>query len=159
MRKLFVLAWLGIVLLLLPAAAWAGGSSFQTSLVPDMADTEPGFRANGSSIKIVSSGNLRVKGKLKGVVDDEGDPVTTERNDDGDDYCVEIDLFVPATEEEDTLALCFDLKKGNGSFKGRLGGGPAFAGAQRGDGVTIREIRVLDGDGTVIGSGGVALRN
>jgi hypothetical protein len=147
-----------LLFMLAPGAA-LGGSFYQTTLVPDEADATPGFRANGSSIKIVSSGNLRLKGKIKGVVDESGNEVTTDRNDGDDDYCVEIDLFVAATEEEGTAEVCFDVKKGNGTFKANLGGEPALAGATTGNAVTVGEVRVLDGAGEVIGSGGVALRN
>jgi hypothetical protein len=156
MRSLF--AFLSLLFLLAPAAA-LGGSTYQTTLVPDEADTSPGFSAKGSSIKIVSKGNLRLKGKIKRVVDDTGDRVTTDPKDGNDDYCVEIDLFVAATGNPGTSQICFDVKNGNAKFKHKLGGGPALAGAQKGDAVTVREVRVLDGEGNVIGSGGVALRN
>lgn len=159
MPRLRALLAFGTLLLLAPGVAWAGATSFQTSLVPDVANTTPGFRAEGSSLKIVSSGNLRVRGKLKGVADAQGDPVTTNRNDDGDDYCVELDLFVAATDQAGTVTLCFDVRKDNASFKGKLGGGPVFADAEKGDGVSVREIRVLDSAGDVIGSGGLSLRN
>lgn len=158
MRRHFVLVSLLSLLLLTPGAASAA-SSFRTSLVPDVEGTTPGFRANGSSIMIMSSGNLRVKGKLKGVVDDQGDRVDTNPNDDGDDYCVAIDLFVPVTAQAETVEICFELRNGNGTFHETLAG--VLNTAEPGDGVTVREIRVLrelDGTPEVIGSGGVLLR-
>jgi hypothetical protein len=160
MRQIFVL--FSILLGLAPGAAWAGNTSYQTSLVPDYADTMNGFRADGSSIKIVSSGNMRVMGKLKGVVDANGDPVTTDQKDPNDVYCVEIDFFVQSVGTEGTASMseiCFDVKNGNARFSGRLGQELANLGGQKGSGVTVREIRVFDSGGNRIGSGGVALRN
>ena len=145
---------------LAPGAALAApNTSFQAALVPDEADATPGFRAAGSSIKIMSAGQLRLMGKIKGVVDASGDDVTTDPGDGDDDYCIEVDLFVAATDQAGTAEVCFDLRNGNGTFKAHLGGEPALAGAAKGDAVTVREIRVLDGAGEVIGSGGLALRN
>ncbi len=155
MRRHFVLVSLLGLLLLAPGAAWAA-SSFRTSLVPDVEGTTPGFRANGSSIMIVSSGNLRVKGKLKGVVDDQGDRVDTEPNNELDDYRVEIVLYVPDADQEVTVEIRFDLRNGNGTFKRQLTG--MSLPAEGGRGITVREILVIDGAGNVIGSGGVSLR-
>jgi hypothetical protein len=159
MRQAFLLV--SILLGLAPGAAWAGNTSYQTSLVPDFADP-PTFRANGSSIKIVSVGNVRVMGKLKGVVDADGDPVTTDEKDPNDVYCVEIDVFVQSVGNDGTASMsetCFDVKNGNAHFRGKLGQELANLGAQKGNGVTVREIRVFDSGGNRIGSGGVALRN
>jgi hypothetical protein len=157
MRLLSVLA--PVLFLLAPGGALAAATMFQASLVPNESEATPGFRASGSSLKLVSAGNLRLMGKLKGVVDGSGDEVTTDPGDPDDDYCVEVDLFVAATAQAGTAEVCFDVRNGNASFKANLGGEPALAGSAKGDGVTVREIRVLDGAGLAIGSGGVALRN
>lgn len=148
-------AWLAA-----PASAEAAATSYQTSLVPIEADATPGFSTNGSSIKIISGNHqLRVKGKIKRIVDENGDRVTTVRSDSDDDYVVEIDLFVPATDESDTVSIPFDLKNGNGTFQTRVNRGDSiFAGAAKGDGVVIEAVRVLDASGTLIGAGGVSLR-
>lgn len=159
MRQIVLLV--SILLGFAPAVAFAGNTSYQTSLVPDFADP-PSFRANGSSIKIVSSGNLQVKGKLKRVVDADGDPVTTDPMDGNDVYCVEIDFFVQSVGTEGTESMseiCFDVKKGNAQFRGKLGQELTNLRVQKGSGVTVREIRVFDREGSRIGSGGVALRN
>jgi len=152
---LFVAAWLAA-----PASAEAAATSYRTSLVPIEADAAPGFSTNGSSIKIISGNNqLRVKGKIKRVVDENGDRVTTDRSDSDDDYVVEIDLFVPATDESDTVSIPFDLKNGNGVFRTHVKrGDPIFAGAMKGDGVVIESVRIFDASGTLIGGGGVSLR-
>ncbi len=51
------------------------GGKYQTTLVPNVAGTHPGFSATGSSIKMQ---NGRVTGKIKGVVDGTGNRVTTD---------------------------------------------------------------------------------
>jgi hypothetical protein len=151
---LFAIGWLGA-----PASAGAA-TSFQTSLVPVEADSAPGFSSRGSSIKIVSGNNqLQVKGKVKKVVNEDGDPVTTERSDSDDDYKVEIDLFVPATDRSGTVPVAFELKNGNGGFKTRVSrSDPAFEDAMKGDGVIVEGVRVFDASGELIGVGGVSLR-
>jgi hypothetical protein len=149
--------------LLAPAVALAG-SSYQTTLVPVTADSQPGFSSKGSSIKIVSSGNLKIKGKLKRVVDESGDRVTTDRNDGGDDYCVQIDLYVPAIGIDAlmTVEIPFDLNNGNGTFKENLNPGGPVAGAQKGDAIVVQEVRVLDSctrERVPFGYDGVAMKN
>ena len=115
----------------------------------------PGFSARGSSIKIVSRGQLSLKGKIKRVVDADGNLVTTRRQDPDDDYTIEVEVFVPATDSSGTISLSFDLNNGNGKFKARLRGDEALTGALRGDGVVIEEVRIFDASDTLLGVGGV----
>ncbi len=140
-----------------PAAAGAA-TTFQVSLVPIEADAAPGFSEKGSSVKIVSNNHVQVKGKIKAVVDANGERVSTRTNDSGDDYHIEVDIFVPATGEEDTISIPFDLKKGNGNFKLRVNGSPALNAAMSGDGVIVEEVRVFNALDEQIGGGGFSLR-
>jgi hypothetical protein len=133
-----------------------GGTKYQTSLVPNVAGTSPGFAGAGSSIKI--DGHRMLKGKIKKVVDVLSALVTT----DGvlpsvDDYTIEVDLTVPATATSGTVTVPFDLKNGNGKFAADVTGDPVFAGAVLGDGVAVTAIRVKDRAGAVLGVGGVAI--
>jgi hypothetical protein len=160
-----------------PAAYWAlvisaawliaadpgyAATTFKASLVPVEAGTTPGFSANGSSIKLVSKNRLSLKGKIKKVVDVDGNRVTTQRNDPDDDYMLEIDIFVPATDPATdafrTISIPFDLKNGNGKFKTRMLADDLLKGAVRGHGILIEGVRILDASDTLIGGGGVALR-
>jgi hypothetical protein len=81
MTKTFTSAFLGLLI----SAAWLAAAgpiqaatTYKASLVPVEANTTPGFSARGSSIKIVSNNQLRIKGKIKGVVDVDGNRVTTQ---------------------------------------------------------------------------------
>ncbi len=101
MTKTFTSAFLGLLI----SAAWLAAAgpiqaatTYKASLVPVEANTTPGFSARGSSIKIVSNNQLRIKGKIKRVVDVDGNRVTTQPGDLDDDYTVEIDVFVPAAD-------------------------------------------------------------
>jgi hypothetical protein len=138
-----------------PALAQAG-TTYKTSLVPDQEGTTPGFSAKGS--KLILRDQLKLKGGIKTVVDGLGERITTDSEDPGDDYSVEVDLFVPATALGGTVTMSFDLKNGNGKFSADLTGNPILAGALPGDAVTVKEVRVKDSSDTVIGTGGIALR-
>ena len=148
----------GLLTFTLPASPAAAGTTYQASLVPIESGTAPGFSARGSSIKIVESGKLRLKGKIKRVVDAAGDRVTTDRGNAADDYSIEVKFFVPATDQEGAVSIPFDLKNGNGKFRAHPGSDPVFAQAVAGDGIMIEEVRVLDSSGTLIGVGGVSFR-
>lgn len=132
------------------------GTKYQTSLVPDVAGTNPGFSAKGSSIKV--DDQLRLKGKIKNVVDAAGLRVTTDGVPSLDDYSVEVDLSVPATGASGTLVVPFDLTNGNGKFSLDFSADPILAGAASGDGVRVLGVRVKDSSGTVMGGGGFAIR-
>jgi hypothetical protein len=140
---------------LTPALAQAG-TTYKTSLVPNVADTTPGFSARGS--KILLRDQLVLKGAIKGVVDVGGNRRTTDSGVAGDEYSVEVDLFVPATVQSGTVTIPFDLKNGNGKFRLDLTGDPILAGAEPGDGITVLGVRVKDDLGAEIGTGGIALR-
>jgi len=153
-------AWtLGIIsafaAVIVGAGPVAAGTKFQTSLVPTVAGTPPGFSASGSSLFI--DGHRQLKGKIKKVVDGAGLLVTTDGTPSLDDYRVEIDLTVAATATTGTAVVKFDVKNGNGKFSASLSGDPVFTGAAVGDGVAVTGIRVKDGSGTVIGTGGFAV--
>ena len=161
LKKTLMAAFWGLLI----SAAWLAASgpihaatTYQASLVPVQADTVPGFSARGSSIKIVSNNQLRMKGKIKQVVDVDGNRVTTRPEDSDDDYTVEVDFFVPATDDSGTISMLFDLKNGNGKFRMHVNGNDAFPDAMRGDGVVIEEVRIFDASHTLIGVGGVSLR-
>jgi len=133
-----------------------GGTKYQTSLVPNVAGTSPGFAGAGSSIKI--DGHRMLKGKIKKVVDGLGALVTTDSVlPSADDYTIEVDLTVPATTTSGTVTVPFDLKNGNGKFAADLTNDAVFTNAVRGDGVAVTAIRVKDSTGTVLGVGGVAI--
>jgi hypothetical protein len=145
-----------MLLVLVVAHPAAAGTKYQTSLVPNVAGTTPGFSQNGSSIKL--DDRVRVKGKIKKVVDAAGALVTTDGVPSADDYTVEIDISVPATAGSGTVTVPFDVKNGNGKFDEDLTADPAFAGATSGDGVAVTAVRVKDGTGTVLGVGGFAVK-
>jgi hypothetical protein len=148
--------------LLIAADPGHAATTYKANLVPLEAGTAPGFSANGSSVKIVGKNKLSLKGKIKNVVDVDGNRVTTQRNDPDDDYILEIDIFVPATDPAtdafSTISIPFDLKNGNGKFKTRMLADDLLKGAVRGYGILIEAIRIFDGSDTLIGGGGVALR-
>ncbi len=144
---------------LIAAAPGYAGTTYKANLVPVEAGTAPGFSANGSSIKLVSSNRLKLKGTIKKVVDVDGNRVTTQRNDPDDDYILEIDIFVPAIDASSTISIPFDVKNGNGKFKSRVPPDDVLKGAVRGYGMLIEAIRIFDGSDTLIGGGGVALRS
>jgi hypothetical protein len=125
-------------------------TKYQTSLVPDVAGTTPGFSAKGSSIRI--NGHLVLKGKLKGVVDGSGDRITATN------YSVEVDVTVPATAASETVTVSFNLKNGNGTFVKDLSTDPVLSAAGVGDGVAVTAVRVKDNASTVIGHGGFAIQ-
>jgi len=155
-KTLMTLVAFAVVGLFVAAGPVHAGTKYQTTLVPDVAGTNPGFSASGSSIKIM--GNLSVKGKLKKVTDGTGALVTTDPLTPGDEYSVEIDLSVPHTGVSGTVELAFDLVNGNGKFSAAsLSADPALAGAATGDGVAVLAIRVKDSAGAVIGRGGFAM--
>jgi len=142
---LAVLACAGIVLGPIRAHA---GTKYQTSLVPDVALLTPGFSANGSSIQL--NGKLALKGKIKGVVDVNGDRITATN------YSVEVDLSIPATATTETVTVSFDLTNGNGKFSADLSADPGLSAAAVGNGVAVLAVRVKDDAAAVIGHGGFA---
>ena len=144
--------------LLIAADPGYAATTYKANLVPVEAGTAPGFSANGSSVKIVSKNKLSLKGKIKNVVDVDGNRVTTQRNDPDDDYILEIDIFVPATDASSTISIPFDVKNGNGKFKSRVPADDVLKGPVRGYGMLIEAIRIFDASDTLIGGGGVALR-
>ena len=155
-------SWLGasiaaaFALTLVASGAAVAGTKFQTSLVPNMSGTSPGFSASGSSLFV--DGHRMLKGKIKKVVDaasalvsTDGTPAT------GDEYTVEVDLTVPATLVSGTVVVPFELKNGNGKFSASISADPVFAGSALGNGVAVTAIRVKDSLGTVLGVGGFAI--
>ncbi len=133
--------------ILLPVRAHAV-TKYQTSLVPDVAGTQPGFSAKGSSIQI--NGHLALKGKLKGAVDGTGARIS------GRTYTVEVDLSIPATSATETVSVPCDLTNGNCTFKEDLSSDVDLSAAAVGDGVAVLAVRVKDNNGVVIGRGGFA---
>ena len=161
MTKTFRVSFWGLLIsaaFLVASSPIHAATTYKASLVPVQADTAPGFSARGSSIKMVSSNQLRVKGKIKRVVDVDGNRVTTRPEDPDDDYTVEVDVFVPATDVSETISMHFDLKNGNGTFKTRVNRGNALQDAMKGDGVVIEGVRIFDALDTLIGGGGLSLR-
>lgn len=142
----------GLLALAPPAHA---GTKYQTTLVPDVAGSTPGFSGKGSSIKL--DGHRKLKGKVKKVVDGAGSLVSTDPGVPQDDYSVEVDLTVPATATSGTVTVPFDLNNGNGNFAADLTTDPVFTGASLGDGVAVTGVRVKDSAGTVLGNGGIAI--
>ncbi len=141
---------------LLPTQVHAA-TKYQTSLVPNVAGTMPGFSANGSSIQLNS--HLALKGKIKGVVDSTGARITTDPANPADNYSVEVDIFVPHTGGTETVTVSFDLKNGNGTFSEDLSSDPVLTAAATGDGVAVLAVRVKDNSTPVplvIGVGGFA---
>jgi len=143
---------IGLLALAPPAHA---GSKYQTTLVPNVASSPPGFSAKGSSIKL--DGHRKLKGKVKKVVDGTGSLVSTDGVPSQDDYSVEVDLTVPATLTSGTVTVPFDLNNGNGKFAADITADPVFAGASLGDGVAVTGVRVKDSAGAVLGNGGIAI--
>src|SRR5262249_24736156 len=137
------------------ASAASALTKYQTSLVPNVADTPPDFSSNGSSLWL--NGHRLLKGKIKKVVDGAGALVTTDPLNPADNYSVEVDVAVPATAATGTLTVSFDVKKGNVTFSADVSGDPVFAGAIDGDGVAVLAVRVKDSGGTVLGVGGIAV--
>ena len=132
------------------------GTKYQTSLVPILAGSTPGFAASGSSIKI--DDKLRLKGKVKKIVDGAGDRVTTDGIPSADDYSVEVDLGLASGTSAGTVVVSFDVNNGNGKFSVDLTGDPAIAGGGPGDGVAVTGVRVNDSLGTLLGVGGFAIK-
>lgn len=132
---------------LLPVRAHAV-TKYQTSLVPDIAGTKPGFSAKGSSIQI--NGHLALKGKLKGAVDGAGARIN------GLTYTVEVDLSIPATSATETIVVDCALTNGNCTFKEDLSTDAGLSAAAAGDGVAVLAVRVKDNNNVVIGRGGFA---
>jgi len=159
MRQFVVRTWTMAAVIpalaLVVASPVSAGTKFQTSLVPNVAGSMPGFSAKGSSIKI--DGHRNLKGKIKKVVDGTGALVTTDDMNPADNYTVEVDLSVPATAAAGTITVSFDVKNGNGTFAADVSGDPVFAGAVLGDGVAVTGIRVKDSSATVLGVGGFAI--
>ena len=131
------------------------GTKYQTTLVPNVSGTTPGFSAKGSSLKLDGSRHT-LSGKIKNVVDGTGARVSTDPNAPGDNYSVEVDLSVPAVPATTTLTVSFDVANGNGKFSVDLGGDPVFAAAATGQGIAVLAVRVKDATATVIGVGGIA---
>jgi hypothetical protein len=105
--------------------------------------------------------SLRMKGKIKRVVDVDGNRVTTQPGEPPDDYMVVVDFFVPGADPADDtemVSTSFDLKNGNGKFKIHVNGNGPLQGAMKGDWVVIKEVRILDASGLLIG-GGVSFRS
>ena len=142
-------------LLALGTAPAQAGTKYQTTLVPNVAGTMPGFSAKGSSVKLDGSRHM-LSGKLKNVIDGTGARVTTDTTMPGDNYSVEVDLSIPAVPATTTVTASFDLMNGNGKFAVDLGTDPVFAAAVVGQGVAVLAVRVKDSTGTVIGVGGIA---
>jgi hypothetical protein len=140
-----------------PALAQAG-TTYKTSLVPVPVGEPPTLFFSAQGSKIILRDQLKLKGGIKTVVDALGERITTDSEDPGDDYSVEVDLSVPATLSSGTVIMNFDLKNGNGKFSADLTVDPLLAGALPGDAVTVGEVRVRDSSGTVIGRGGIAVR-
>lgn len=138
------------------AAPAIAGTKFQTSLVPLVAGSHPGFSSNGSSIKL--DDHLNLKGKIKKVVDGTGALVTTDGVPSSDDYHVEVDLGLASGTTTGTVTVAFDLKNGNGKFSTSLSGNPALTGGMSGDGVAVNGVRVKDSTGMLLGVGGFALK-
>jgi len=151
--------WLTVFVLCTAAIGFAtpahAGTKYHASLVPILADQMPGFSALGSSIDINT--HRALKGKIKNVVDGTGARITTDPANPADNYSVEVDLFVPATAVSGTVTESFDLTNGNGKFSADLTADPVFMGAVSGDGVAVREVRVKDSNGAVIGYGGFSI--
>lgn len=131
------------------------GTKYQTSLVPLIAGSTPGFSAKGSSIKL--DDKLRLKGKIKKVVDGAGVRVTTDGVPSPDDYSVEVDLAVAAGTAAGTVTVFFDLNNGNGKFAADLSTDPVISAAAAGDGIAVNAVRVKDASSTLFGVGGFAI--
>ena len=127
-------------------------SKYQTTLVPNLAGTNPGFSASGSSIKIQHG---MVTGKIKGVVDGAGNRVTTDPTNPADNYSVRVDFTELNMGTTGAVTVTFDLKNGNGSFAKDASTAFSAAGATPGDGIAIDDVRVIDNMANVIGGGGV----
>lgn len=132
------------------------GSKYQASLVPVMEGNKPGFRADGSDLRIDE--HKKVKGKLHEVVNAAGNKVTTDGHPSADDYVLDIDLSVPATGQSTIAAIPFDLRDGHADIKADLRNNAVFAGAKTGDGVAVTGVRVKDASATIIGNAGFALK-
>jgi len=155
MKTLVAIITITFAAMLSAAAPAHAGSKYQTTLVPTTSTSQPGFSANGSSIKI--NGMRALKGKIKKVVDGAGMLVTTDPMNAADNYTVEVDLAVPATAAMGTVSVSFDLTNGNGTFSADISSNPVFTGAMLGDGVSVLAVRVKDNTPAVIGTGGFAI--
>jgi hypothetical protein len=151
-----MLALLGCVVIGFAAAPAYGNSKAELSLVPAVKGSQPGFSADGSSIRL--DGRQHLRGKIKKVVDSAGHRVTTDPKNSADDYSVEVDVVVPSVPSSGTVVVKLDLKNGGGKFKVDLASNPIFSGAAKGAGVAVNAVRVKDSTGTVIGFGGYALK-
>ncbi len=123
-------------------------TKYQTSLVPDVAGTKPGFSAKGSSIQI--NGHLALKGKLKGAIDGTGARIN------GLTYTIEVDISIPATSATETISVACELTNGNCTFKEDLNSDVDLSAAAVGEGVAVLAVRVKDNNSVVIGRGGFA---
>ena len=132
------------------------GTKYQTSLVPILAGSTPGFSSSGSSIKL--DDKLSLKGKVKKIVDGAGMRVNTDGVPSADDYSVEVDLGLASGTAAGTVVVPFDVTNGNGKFSVDLTGDPAIAGGGSGDGVAVTGVRVKDSSGTLLGVGGFAIK-
>ncbi len=137
---------LGIALLLLPTGPVHASSKYQTTLVPNLTGTHPGFSASGSSIKIQ---NGKVTGKIKGVVDGTGNRVTASN------YSVHVSFTELNMGTNGSITVSFNLTNGNASFSQDATAAFSAAGATTGDGIAIDGVRVMDNMMNVIGGGGV----
>ena len=152
--------WPVVLGLAISAVLWGAvgpvhaGSKYQTTLVPNLAGTNPGFSASGSSIKIQHG---MVTGKIKGVVDGAGNPVTTDPTNPADNYSVSVAFTELSMGTTGSVTVTFDLTNGNGTFAKDATGAFSAAGATLGDGITIDSVRVIDSMQNVIGGGGVAV--
>jgi hypothetical protein len=150
---LTALLWGAAGLIAAPASA---GSKYQASLVPVIEGNKPGFRADGSDLRIDE--HKKVKAKLHEVVDAAGNKVTTDGHPSADDYVLEIDLSVPATGQSTTAVIPFDLHDGHADIKTDLKNNAVFTGAAKRDGVAVTGVRVKDASATIIGNAGFELK-
>jgi hypothetical protein len=124
-------------------------SKYQTTLVPNLAGTNPGFSASGSSIKIQ---HAMVTGKIKDVVDGAGNRVTTSPT---NPYTIHVAFTELSMGTTGTVTVTVNLTNGNGTFAQDASSAFSAAGVTPGDGIAIDSVRVSDNMGNTIGGGGV----
>jgi hypothetical protein len=147
--------WPVVLVLAICAVLWGAvgsahaGSKYQTTLVPNLAGTNPGFSASGSSIKIQ---HAMVTGKIKGVVDDAGNRVTTGPT---NPYTIHVSFTELSMGTTGAVTVTLNLKNGNGTFAQDASSAFSAAGVTAGDGIAIDSVRVMDNMSNTIGGGGV----
>jgi hypothetical protein len=129
------------------------GTKFQTSLVPILAGSTDSRKAQHQT-----DDKLRLKGKVKKIVDGAGERVTTDGVPSADDYSVEVDLGLASGTSAGTVVVPFDVTNGNGKFSLDLTGNAAITGGGSGDGVGVTGVRVFDNLGNLLGVGGFAIK-